>query len=606
VLGDPFLIVDDDGDQCFLPSVASDGTNYLVTYQTGASTTVPADQTIVAQRVGVGAFTYVDGDVSAAAAPSRGVAWGDWNVQPSERLPDLFVANATSEQNLTYQNVDGDEITQRTTGASEHLSAQAAAFGDYDNDGNLDLYVSSDAGANELYHRVINPDYFEPVGATLNVNDTGNARSVAWGDYDGDGLLDLYVGNKSTANALYRNVGVGLPFDNVAASLGAADGGNCEGVAFIDFDDDGDLDIYVGNAGSANRLLRYHEGLYSDIAGGWLVNDPGSARSVSWCDYDNDLDFDLYISKYLEANSLYRNGGVTDHFVDVGIAAGVADVGRGESACWADFDLDGDQDLFLANYTDIDRLYRNDAGVFTDIGLVAGLNDNGPSLGAAWGDMDGDGDPDLCVTGYNGSNRVYRNDFSNDHNWLQVVLEGVTANAAAIGARVWVSAGPLAQVQDVGGRNGYLSQNDLALIFGLGSQTEVDTLAVRWPGGGWDYFWHVGVNQRLHITQGSGASAVEELPPRASARLLGNWPNPFNPRTSIGFELPTAGEIELAVFDARGRRVALLAVGEWAAGKHTIVWEGTAVEGSCLPSGVYFARLRHGSRTDVMSLVFVK
>ena len=214
---------------------------------------MPLTQKIVACRLTDGVFTNIDCDVTASGVMNRGVAWSNWTGSDSPYLPDLFIATTTSEQNYTFQNVGNGDFNERTTGASAGLSAQGAAFADYDNDGDMDLFVSTDTGGNELYRRIFTTDYFEPVAALYGLDDTGNARSIAWGDYDNDGLLDLYVGNKSTANRLYRNTGSG--FTEVGGALGVADAGNTEGVAFIDYDIDGDQDIYVGNAGSANRLL---------------------------------------------------------------------------------------------------------------------------------------------------------------------------------------------------------------------------------------------------------------------------------------------------------------------------------------------------------------
>lgn len=335
--------------------------------------------------------------------------------------------------------------------------------------------------------------------------------------------------------------------------------------------------------------------------------DLGSARSVSWADYDDDGDFDLYISKYNEANSLYRHDATT--FSDVAPALGLADAGRGESACWADFDLDGDIDLFLANYLGESRLWRNEnhGASFTEIGALVGLNCNGPAVGTAWADLDNDGDPDLCLGGYDGTTRLYRNDFATGNHWLKVHVHGTTANAAGIGARVRCVTGPQVQVRDVGGGNGYLSQNELTLIFGLGSRTLVDTLLVRWPGGGLDRFVNLAVDQTHTLVQGSGQTDVNDTSPVPSTlRLVGNWPNPFNPGTRIAFELPAEGEIELGIYDPRGRRVTVLIDEAWPAGRYEVEWNGRDGSGRNVSAGVYFTRLRGAGRTVTRPLVVVR
>jgi len=587
------------------PSVASDGTNFAVAYLRDDGN--PYHLTVLLQRVGAGAFTYVPGDVSAASHLVRGVAWGD-SYEPANGLPDLYAAVSGTGYCLYFANEDGILEEVLAPGLYEVLSGQGAAWADYDHDGLLDLYVTSDTGPNELYHcnNSSSPNY-SAVGAALGVADTGNGRSIAWGDYDGDGWLDLYVANKLTANCLYRNLG-GAGFTNVAAALGVADAGNTEGVAFIDFDNDRDLDIYVGNTGGANRLYQYDGAAFTDVAAAWGVSDAGSARSVTWADYDDDGDFDLYVSKYSAANSFYRRDAAS--FSDVAAALGLDDAGRGESACWADIDLDGDLDLFLANYLGASRLYRseNHGASFTEVGAFVGLDYDGPSVGAAWADYDDDGDPDLCLGGWDGLTRIYRNDYAPAVNhYLKVRLVGDDAPACAIGARVRCVAGGLVQVREVDGGNGYLSQNDRTLIFGLGSEADVDTLEVRWLGGGLDRFLDLDADQTQILLEGTGVTATEDPPALpAAACLLGNRPNPFNPGTTIAFALPEPSAVELAIYDARGRLVIRLVAGERPAGRHEIVWNGQDGRGRDMPSGAYLCRLTTAKRVDTRPLALVR
>jgi hypothetical protein len=595
-LSEIFTIVDDD-ELTSNASLASDGVNYFVAYQT-----IPwgGQINLACQRVGPGAFTFVDGAVSFSSTNSRGVAWGDWYPHPYG-LPDLFIGNEGAELNRAYEN-EGDGVFGNSGfPANEAIGGQGIAWADFDNDGDLDLYVSNGSGPNELYRREGGGAYqYQAVGADLGVDDPGASRSVAWGDYDADGLLDLYVGNMDSANRLYHNDGDG--FTEVGVALGVDDIGPCEGVAFVDFDNDRDLDICVGNAGWDNLLYENLGGTFAEVGTAWNMSDSGPARSVSWCDYDNDGDFDVYVSNYNYTDELYRNTGTTFQVIS---SSGLNDAGPGESACWADYDLDGDQDLFLAKYMDTDRLFRNTGGIFTDVGTIAGLDDDGRGLGAAWADMDDDGDPDLCVTSYGGQNRIYRNDLNNGNNWLKVSLEGVTTNVSAIGARVRVVASTLVQTQDVGGRNGYLSQNDLTLIFGLGDQAVVDSVVVRWSGGGLDIFTNVSPSQILQISEGSSTTAVSDRPTSA-LRLLGGRPNPFNPRTQIHFELPGTETIDLAVFDTRGRRVGSLAQGTWPAGRHSVSWDGRDKHGRALASGVYLVRLMGEQAAEVQSVTLVR
>lgn len=600
----PFVISDNVDGWERSPSVASDGTYFLVAYEFEGLDS--ATDQVYFQRVGEGAFTYVPGDVSAASHAARGVAWGD-SYRPADALPDLFVAVTGSAASLYFVN-EGGILDQRLgAGVTQVLSAEGAAWADFDNDGLLDIYVSSDAGPNELYRCTSSASpSFTAVGATMGVADGNNGRSIAWGDYDGDGWLDIYLANRGASNRLFRNLG-GAAFVDVAVAAGVADAGNAEGVAFVDFDNDGDLDIYVGNAQSANRLFRNDGGTFSDVAAAWNVAPVAMARSVSWADYDNDGNFDLYIANGNSANCLYRFAETS--FSDVAPSLGLNDSGSGASACWADFDLDGDLDLFLANFGSQCRLWRNEnhGESFTEIGALVGLDYVGLSFGAAWADMDDDGDPDLCLggfsfAGYEETTRIYRNDFTTGNHWVKILLQGVTDNRCGIGTRVRCVAGPLVQVRDVGGGDGYLSQNDRTLIFGLESLTSVDTLRVRWPSGAVERYCGLAVDQTHVLVQGTGQTATDETSVVPSTlRLLGNRPNPFNPCTRIDFEIPVAADVELSLFDTRGRRVVVLVNGMLPAGRHAVDWYGRDVA-----AGVYIARLRSIGTSDTRSLVLVR
>ncbi|MBN2171588.1 MAG: VCBS repeat-containing protein, partial [Candidatus Krumholzibacteriota bacterium] len=595
LLGDSFTIVDDDDRQCLDPVAASDGVNYLVGWSTDSP--YPDDEDLYVQRVGRGTFTYVAGEVTARDETGRGVAWGDW-FAAAGTLPDLYVANAGSDTCRIYKNVAG-ALTEVLCAPSTTRWTEGAAWGDYDRDGDLDLYIGCHCEPNELYQRVLTLYLFEAVGAAAGVDDAGEARSVIWGDVNADGRPDIYVCNAGSANRLYLNLGGA--FVERAHQLGVDDGGLSEGAAFVDFDDDGDLDLHLGNSYSADRLFRNTGVTFVEEAAVWGLADTGPARSVSWCDFDNDGDFDVYVSKYMSNNALYRREGAA--FVDRAALFGVDDGQLAQSACWADYDLDGDQDLFLANIGGTDRLFRNDGGAFVDMGAIMGVGDTGWGVGAAWADMDNDGDPDLCVSRYNDHDLLYRNDHAGGNHWLKVRAEGVAADRWGLGARVHVWAGGLHQVQDVGGRNGYLSWNDLVLVFGLGAATAADSVVVRWPGGATDRFLAVTADQLAHLVEGTGTAAGEA--PAGRLRLT-NWPNPFNPGTRIAFTLSRPGAVTLTVHDARGRRLALLARGEWTAGRHELNWDGRDAAGRALPSGVYVARLQGPDGTAARRLVLLK
>lgn len=588
------------------PALSSDGKVYLVAYTKANGNSPPSSPVDVHySRISPGVFTFFDGDVDDASDLTRGVAFGDWRWPWS--YPDLYVANTSSTMNEVFENETGLLSYTGAAGGLDFGNGQGIAHADVDNDGSLDMLLTNSNQINSLYLTAPSPifhDFLTPDPADID-DGAHDSRSVAMADYDGDGWIDFAVANKSARNSLLHNEGGN--FSDQSADLGLVVA-NSEGVSFADFDGDGDPDLYVGNAGSANRLYLNDNGSFSlsdEEAGAYGLADTGSARSVTWVDFDGDGDLDLFISKYNEANSLYRNDG--NAFVDISVSSGVADTGRGESACFADMDLDGDPDLFLANFNDPDRLYRNDGGVFTEVGSTIGLESDGPSLGAAWGDVDQDGDPDLIVGGYGADNRVYLNEMQSANDWLQLDLAGTTSNASAIGARVTVDDGSTTLTQWVGTGSGYLSQNDLGLIFGLGETAPalVD-VTVEWPSGLTEQFANILSNIRFTLNEGQGTATAVSPPALGVFKLHGNVPNPFNPRTSIAFELAQTGPVELSLFDLRGRRVVQLISEVLSAGSHEVDWDGRDADGIMVASGTYLYRLRTPAMTASRRMTLVK
>jgi hypothetical protein len=218
-----------------------------------------------------------------------------------------------------------------------------------------------------------------------------------WGDYDRDGDMDCYLTRRNNFDILYRNDGGVFTDVTLAAGVGGGETDYSQSAAWCDIDGDGWLDIYNANRTGANRLHRnLGNGTFAEVGAAWGVDDTGAATGVSVADYDNDGDSDIYVVNMAgDANILYRNdGGV---FTDVSGPAGVGDTGNGRGSTWGDVDGDGDMDLFVAN-DGADVLYRNDGGVFTDITARAGLDGTSSGYSCSFFDYDNDSDQDLIVT----------------------------------------------------------------------------------------------------------------------------------------------------------------------------------------------------------------
>lgn len=277
------------------------------------------------------------------------------------------------------------------------------AWADFDNDGDLDQFVGFRGRPNRLYRQ--DHGRFADVAKEVGLADTVETRAAAWGDFDADGYVDLYVGFiDGTPNKLYRNDGNGRHFTDVAHRLGVDLTGITRQVSWIDYDNDGDLDLFVAFRDKSNRLFRQDDGRFTDVTSESGLGDTRKSVGAVWFDVDGDGDLDLFVANQNgDMNGLFRNDG--GHFVDVAAAWGVAaprasaELG-GVGPAVADFDGDGWLDLFVANYGP-SALYRNDGGRrFVDVTTASGLLFNQHATTPSWGDYDNDGRPDLYVAGF--------------------------------------------------------------------------------------------------------------------------------------------------------------------------------------------------------------
>ena len=436
-----------------------------------------------------------------------------------------------------------------------------AAVGDYDNDGWEDLYVTFFDGGGLYRNR--GDGTFEDVTAKTGAGNPGRwGTSAAFGDYDGDGDLDLYVANYVRINRdrlpafgssqfcqyrgipvfcgprgllgardrLYRNNGDGT-FTDVAVQLGIDRSGYYGmGVVWGDIDNDGDLDVYVANDSNPSELYRNNgDGTFEEVgllSGVALSADGGeqAGMGTDLGDTDNDGWPDLVKTNFSDdTNNLYRNLG-GEMFEDAGSAAGTAAAGRpllGFGIKFLDYDNDGWKDLFVANghvnpqvqafplgitYAQRNLLYRNlGGGKFSE---VAGLFESGletvrVSRGAATADIDNDGDLDLLVSNLDGRPALYRNDTPGG-NSIVLELVGVESNRSGLGARIRVVAGDLEQVAEVRANSSYLSASHRRAHFGLGPAKRVKSIEIRWPSGAVDRIEGEKAGQRLRVEEGRG------------------------------------------------------------------------------------------------------
>ncbi len=288
---------------------------------------------------------------------------------------------------------------------------QPNAWADYDGDGDLDEFVGFRGRVNRLYRN--DAGTFTDVAAAAGVADAAETRAAAWGDFDADGDADLYVGFAEAGqgpNRIYRNDRG--RFVDVAATLGIDLRGVSRQPAWIDYDGDGDLDLFAAFRDQPNRLLRNDGGRFTDVTKETGIGDPRKTVGAVWWDFDRDGDLDLFVANQDgDVNGFFRN----DHgrFTDAAKALGVDAAGRAPDEgsvgpSLVDYDNDGWIDLFVANYGG-SILYRNDRGSrFVDVSARVGLVTDGHAVASAWGDYDNDGRPDLYLGGYLATEAHYR------------------------------------------------------------------------------------------------------------------------------------------------------------------------------------------------------
>jgi hypothetical protein len=305
---------------------------------------------------------------------------------------------ATTSPGPQFQSVQPDLIG--VTGG------QPGGWADFDGDGDLDLFIGMKAG---LPNRLFANDkgVFTSVAAEVGVADETDTRGMAWGDFDGDGQMDLYVGftkRSGVPSKLYRNEGGGKHFTDVAEKMGVAvSGAETRQVVWVDYDNDGKVDLFVAFRDAPNKLFHNDGERFRDVSAELGVNDPRKTVGAVWFDYNQDGRLDVFCANQDgDKNGLWRNDGTK--FTDVAAELGTEGVATGRlgsnGPSVVDFDNDGLFDLFVAGYGR-NFLYKNDGhGHFAEIAEQMGVAGGDRATPSSWGDYDNDGRPDLYVSSY--------------------------------------------------------------------------------------------------------------------------------------------------------------------------------------------------------------
>lgn len=472
-------------------------------------------------------FTKVTTGPGSDVGYGFGVAWGDYD---NDGFIDLFVPQSTpgngSASHFLYHNNTNGTFSRVTNGpvAAVVSAGRGAAWGDYDNDGYLDLVLVNFNQPNYLFHN--NGDgSFAAVPNAAVVSDLADSYGVTWVDYDNDGYLDLFRAAGTGPRRLYHNNHDGT-LTRITQGTFLTVPGFFTGVAWGDYNNDGRPDLFLPQdkepSGQPSYLYRNDGGgTFTRVAAG-IVDGNFNSSVAAWGDYDNDGDLDLFVSCNIAGsvgasrpNLFYRNDGNDTFTILTSLPANDPENQGGASVgCnWGDYDNDGYLDLFVANRAgQNDFLYHNNGdGTFTKVLGSIAVNDGGDTRAAAWGDYDNDGFLDLFVESVAGTNFLYHNN-TNDNHWLKFRLIGTLSNRAAIGAKVRVRATingqSFWQMREVSGGDGRTGQNSLHVHVGLGNATNADLVRIEWPSGTVQELSNVASKQFLTMTEPARLQAL--------------------------------------------------------------------------------------------------
>ena len=611
-----------------------------------------ADETFFYRNNGNGTFSDITQSTGLEGLDPNSITVADYDKDGYKDL--LIVSKVVTTPVTIYQNVNG-EYFQAVVSFSNYV--ENALWIDYNNDGGLDVFLSNGYGVELFKNNGDNTfqDVTDLMGLT---NITGNTASAA--DYNNDGFTDIYVGSGSN-NTLIKNI-AGTFYQNVTNYAGVADFRKTKAVAWGDYNDDGYMDLYSANIQSNRNVLFRNNGngKFTDVTEAAGVPDIGDARNCSWIDYNNDGWLDLFNTNHINSNKLYRND-EDGTFTDVASEAGITDPEDGFGVSWGDYDLDGDLDVIICGHTGLTlNLLRNDGGnsenyLFLNL---KGTFDNASGIGTriklyAGGKCQV---RDLCgATGAYGQNDLPVHFGLGDAivvdsiilRWQSGMIQKVYDIAANqiiditqegnVPPSIFHLLSPpndsviIEKIVDFFWTSSYDPDNNNTIMYDLTlSSSNNDTLItnivdtiisidlIEWAIPYDTIQWYViatdgetfrnSWENRSFIYYPTMSINENDFEISGKTGLYNNYPNPFNTSTTIKFMTADSDKItNISIYNFNGQNIKTLVYKKLKAGSNQVVWDGTDDSDRPISGGIYFYKMKYGDKyIGIKKIIYMK
>lgn len=524
----------------------------------------------------------------------NGITFFDYD---NDGWDDLTICSAQGDPVHFLKNINGTFVVHNLSLPDNNKQTKQANWVDIDNDGDNDLFLTSDNSSVKLYENLGNMIMEDITDSSGMLTDPFPTYGASWGDYNNDGYLDVFLSIRDLTipNILYKNNGDNTftLVNNEAGLLTTAFTSFCS--AFLDYDKDGDQDIYVSNDKPSTPNLMYQnngDGTFTEVGTLTGTNLYIDAMSVTVDDINHDGWLDIYVTNDDNDSALLINN-QDGTFSDMAVQYQVTFNSLGWGAVFLDADNDADMDLYVSGETNgsfpqymSSAFYENNSNGQFILDNTVIPYDFAESYSNAIGDIDNDGYPEIAVNHINNDNiSLWENGTSQNNNWLKVKLEGTTSNRNGIGSLIEISINDDKQYRYTLCGEGYLSQNSGTEIFGVGGNTIIDYVKVTWLSGIEDVLYDVSANQLLNIVEGSTLSIDENDPLNFSY-----YPNPVKDKLNLRSQQIIEN---VTVYNIVGQEVLTIAPEQ----------SNILMDLSSLNNGAYFIKLRGANTTRTIKVL---